>query len=98
YNGGQYGHRDATFAAYDLNNLPNLTAALTQLSAELSLLEGEASTRVLGVARSTQSFAYSDYADLSDFIDLLEREGIQDLRNVSYSDLRKTLGEVVIAH
>jgi hypothetical protein len=98
YSGGQNGSQDATFAAYDLSKLPPLIAAISNLGSGLSKLTVKARAMALKAARDTQSFSYSDYRDLSDFVDLLEKGGIQDLKKSNLSDLKGALSEFIVVH
>jgi hypothetical protein len=98
YNGGSNGRQDATFAAFDLDKLPNLNSAITSLGSELSKLSLQERARVVRAARDTQNFSFSDYGDLTDFLNLLEKEGITNLGETRFSNLRTALSQVIITH
>jgi len=98
YNGGENGHQDATFAAYDLEKLPLLTSALSTLGTEFSKLPTKAREKVVSVAKETQTFAFSDYGDLSDFVGLLEKQSLPDLGKASLGNLKTALSQFIITH
>jgi hypothetical protein len=98
YSGGENGYQDATFAAYDLSKLPVLTTALRSLGSDLSKLSPQSRARVVEVAKDTQSFAFPDYADLSDFIGLLEKESLVELGKSCLGSLKSAVDEFIITH
>lgn len=67
YSGGVYGKRSVTFSAWDMSQLDGVYAAVSNLGQSLLNFNNEQLKELKEVASSTQSFTYSDYADLGDF-------------------------------
>jgi hypothetical protein len=97
YSGGQYGNQAITFSAMDLENLGALAREVKELGRHLEKLDQTGRKTVVKAIRDTLSFTYSDYGDLGDYLDVLERAKVGfDTRNLS--DLRTAIGALVIAN
>ena len=85
YSGGIYGKDSVTMSALDLNYLGDFNSSLKIFSTELLQLEKKQKQDLIGVARNSQSFGYSDYVDFTDFLNKVttpfKSETMQNLKN-----------------
>lgn len=81
YSGGVYGNRDVTFSSFDMSKIGGLKTAVKNLGASLVKLDQADRKKVVSAAYDTQNFTYSDYGDLIDFINLVEKANIATLRD-----------------
>ena len=58
---------DATMSVFDMSKIEALEGAVRDLAGALAKLPAASLSKVLSIARASQSFTYSDYVDLMDF-------------------------------
>ena len=71
YKGGTNGTARVTFSAYDMNKYDAFEGSVKKLGLAISQLGAEGKAKVMSAAVGTQSFTYSDYGDLGDFLSLI---------------------------
>ena len=98
YNGGGESRQDATFSAFDLSQMSSLNQSMAELSRVLSLVKSPEKQKVLQAARATQRFAYSDYADLLDFVNQLENQKLTSIPAQAITGVKDALRNFVIAN
>jgi hypothetical protein len=98
YNGGVNGHNDATFSTFDLTHLENVKKAVQGLGKNLQTLNEDARKKVLGIMSNTQNFTYNDYADLTDFVLLLEASQIPGLDKTVLEETKTALKNLIVSH
>ena len=86
YSGGVYGTKSVTFAAWDMSQLDSVYKAVTDLGKNLLNVSNTQLKELVQTAQYTQSFTYSDYADLGDFT--------KRLKSVSFAKDLKSVAEV----
>ncbi|MFZ9596567.1 MAG: clostripain-related cysteine peptidase, partial [Bdellovibrionia bacterium] len=96
--GSQNDPQNATFAAYDLGKMNAVEQGLQELTEELLYLSPSDQAEVLHLAHEAQSFTYSDYRDLTDFVRLLRRSSLTALNQPKLQALETALGEMILAH
>jgi hypothetical protein len=73
YQGGQNGDNEVTFSVFDLEKTDRLYSALDFFSQRLKTLDPVSRKKVVQIFGKSQMFYYSDYRDLLDFVDQLEK-------------------------
>lgn len=97
YSGGTNGTDEVTLSAFDLEKTPRLTQAVAALGAELKGLSTSELASVLNAVSRTQSYTYSDYADLGDFLVQLRTEKVHGISGDLLDSVKAALGEFVIS-
>jgi hypothetical protein len=96
YQGGTNGTQEVTYSTIDLSKQAAFNAAVAKLAANLEKLDPTATSLVLKAAQATQVFAYSDYADLGDFIGNLQAAKIVGADETVFSDVKSALADYVV--
>jgi len=78
YQGGQNGNLDVTFSVFDLAQTGKLHQAVKALGTKLLGLDRPARKAVVTAMSDSQSFTYSDYADLGDFLNIIGKSRTVD--------------------
>ncbi len=95
YSGGVYGTKSVTFAAWDMSQLDGVYAAVTNLGKSLLNVSNTQLAELKKTAGYTQSFTYSDYADLGDFIKRLKT--VSFAKNISgLADVQTSLKKLIL--
>lgn len=98
YNGGTNGNSNATFSIFDLKQTDRLNQAVREFGSSLVKLDSSARSKVKQLASDTQRFTFDDYADLIDFMNLMDASHLgTELRGVSQR-LRSSLGNYIVAN
>ncbi|HEX7675265.1 MAG TPA: clostripain-related cysteine peptidase [Bdellovibrio sp.] len=95
YNGGIYGKRPVTMAAYDLSQIGTYEAAFKQLATQLNSLSAADITKAQTAAGNTKYFTNWDYRDAVDFLAQLEKGGV---KASSFSTLRSAQNKFVMSN
>lgn len=98
YNEGGDSRQEATFSAFDLSQMSTLNQSMAELSRALTGLKNPEKQKVLQAAKSTQRFAYSDYADLLDFLNQLEGQKIASLPSQAILGVKDALKSFVLTN
>jgi hypothetical protein len=98
YSGGSNGTNDGTFSAFDLNQTERLREAIADFGKQLSKLNETSRKKVVSLIGKTQNFTISDYADLLDFVRLVEEAKIQGIEVKHFDTLRSAAHDYIIAH
>lgn len=96
YSGGSNGTNDATFAVFDLGKMDVLNHAVANLGQNISHLDATAKAALVKSIDSTQSFTYSDYVDLGDFIKV--SGNLQGLEKGALDETLSAMNQFVLAH
>ena len=96
YDGGIYGTQDVTFSAMDLSKLDGLFNAMKDLKTSMASLSANDMKTVKTAANSTQSFTYSDYRDLSDFVNRVDKANVA-VNSSILSDVNTAIRDLTIA-
>jgi hypothetical protein len=95
YTGGIYGTRSVTFAAWDLSQLDGVYAAVTNLGQSLMNVNNTQLAELKKTISMTQSFTYSDYADLGDLVKRLKTTSFA--KNITgLSDMQSSLKKLIL--
>lgn len=98
YSGGIYGNKPVTFSAFDLKVLPEFEKAIAGLSNQLGALSTAQYTALKTAANATESYAYSDYKDLIDFMDRLKKVSTVQVNADVTADVYSATKQLVIAN
>lgn len=103
YSGGQNGTSAVTLSAFDLKHVEVMNDAIQTLGKKIRGMTLADKKKVYKAADQTISFAYSDYGDLGDFVNLLEKSAqeaeVADAELLSScSDVTAAIGKFVIAN
>ncbi len=93
--GGIYPQRSVTLSAYDLSYSSAYENAIAQVSQFLQGLNANEVKVASQALTSSKSFSYTDFYDLADYIDKLEKKG---LKHSSFARLRQAQSKYVIAN
>ena len=96
--GGSNENANATFSSFDLSKMKQLNASISKFGQSILKLNPADRAKLLTVANATQSFTYSDYKDLSDFLAGVDAAGLSGLERGSTDDIRRSVNEFIIAH
>ena len=97
-NGGVYGATDITFSAMDMSQLPNFWKSASTLARELNKLNAVQIKNLLKTAQGTQSFAYSDYKDMGDFVSKIKATAALEVDRQAVADVEKSIQSLVISN
>lgn len=98
YSGGTNGTQDVTFSAFDLSKTEQLNLAMANLGMAVQKFSAAEKKKFITAAKATQSFTYSDYNDLLDFLDNLEKAQISALGSQVLSDVRAAASEYIVVN
>ena len=98
YNEGGDSRQEATFSAFDLSQMSTLNQSMTELSRVLGGLKSPERQKVVVAAKGTQRFAYSDYADLLDFLNQLEGQKIASIPQSAITGVKDALKKFVLVN
>ncbi|GIL18780.1 MAG: hypothetical protein BroJett040_25310 [Oligoflexia bacterium] len=98
YTGGVYGRREITFSIFDLAKMDIFNQAISQLSAELRSQPREGMSAARASALNTESYTSSDYKDIHDFVDLLEKQQANGVRSGTIAQVRSAISQLVIVN
>ena len=98
YNGGGDNRQDATFSSFDLSQMGVLNQSMAELSRVLSLVKSAEKAKVMQAARNTQRFAFSDYADLLDFLNQLESQKLTSVPTKAIQGVKEALKSFVLTN
>ncbi len=98
YNGGINGNQSATFSAFDLSQIDLLYSSVTKLGKSIAQLDSSSKKKLLSAAKSAQSFTYSDYKDLIDFLNKADAAKISGFEKTLTDEVRQSLGQFIIAN
>lgn len=99
YDGGQYGHGDATYSAFDLEKMGALNTSLRRLGQQVIDLDSKGKAQVVRAAESSQKFTYADYVDLSDFLATVKTRSVFGTRSEDLiHPVQEALDQVIVAH
>lgn len=98
YEGGSNGTSDVTLSAYDLTQFSGLNQAVAKLGADIRSLNATDKSKVLDVAKTVQSFAVNDYADLLDFVKKLSAANISGINQDDLVSVQAAAQQVIIAN
>jgi hypothetical protein len=76
YQGGSNGNQEVTATAYDLSRTDALEQSIRALGAEMMKLDASGRAKVVSAAQSTAKFTYSDYGDLLDFVNRVDKQNL----------------------
>ncbi|HEY8278317.1 MAG TPA: clostripain-related cysteine peptidase, partial [Bdellovibrionota bacterium] len=96
YSGGSNGTNDGTMSAFDMSKYQLISNAVTNLSAELVRSPNDARSKISYAAKTAQSFAYSDYVDMGDFLKNLLAQQIRDINTSLILDAGEALKQFVV--
>lgn len=97
YDNGSSGNADVTFSTFDLSKIDLLNSEVGKLGAKLMTLNADDRKKIVAAIGNTQSFAYSDYGDLSDFTTRIEEQKIGTM-DTSLSTIRDAISQFVVAN
>ena len=98
FKGGVHGKKDATFSTYNLSKTKRLTSAIAALGAQLAKFGSTVVKKKINNARIEAMTITSDYKDLLDFLDQLEKEKIEGLDLALLTDVRTAAADYVVAN
>ena len=98
YGGGANGSDQVTFSTFNLRQMANFNRAMSDFAKSVQTLSADDKTKLLAAAGNVQSFAYSDYADLGDFLNLLKQAGLSGIKAEGLQTLRDSMDQLVIAN
>jgi hypothetical protein len=98
YMGGVNGHGNVTFSTYDLSKMEVLNKAIAKLGHDLATLGSEGTAKVMQILAGVQSFTFSDYGDLGDFVGGLETASIAGLERAPLAELKEAISHFVVAN
>ncbi len=98
YTGGVNGRQDVTFSAFNLNQMEQFNQAVSDFGKGLMGLNADDRKKVLQVSKNTERFTYGDYADLTDFMNELERAKLSAAPKEASSNLSRVMQDFVITH
>ncbi len=98
YQGGVNGSSQVTFSSFDLSKLGAVQEAVKTLGEALSKLSSSDRKKVVTAGQAAQSFYYSDYVDLFDFMNKLEKSNITALSGDIYALVKTAASQMVIAN
>lgn len=96
YSGGSNGRDNVTMATYDLARYDAIKTAVTKLGAEINRMPDAARAKVLAAAKVAQSFEYSDYVDLGDFLKRLGAQQIREIDSKVLDEATESLRQFVV--
>ncbi len=95
YSGGSQGTQDVTFSIFDLEKSDALHSSMRTLASNLQKLSSAERRKIVDAARNSQHFTYADYADLIDFLNIVERARITEIDAQSIRGVRDAVSEYV---
>ncbi len=98
FSGGVHGKKDATFSVYDLSKTQALTDAIAELGARLVTLGSTAARKKVNNARIMAMTITTDYKDLLDFVDWLEKEKVDGIDPQLLTNIRVAAAHYVLAN
>lgn len=90
------GSQETTFSAFDLGQMDTLNKAVEELAKKILSSDAAELTKIKNSADSSQSYAYSDYKDLSDFTTEMEKSQVR-IEPATLKGVRDAIGKFVIA-
>jgi len=96
YDGGSNGNDNVTMASYDLGRYDAVKNAVIKLTAEVNHMPDAARKKVLAAAEAAQSFSYSDYVDLGDFLKQISAQQIREIDSRVIDEANAALGQFVV--
>jgi len=96
YSGGSNGRYDVTFSAFDLNKIQGLNSAIAALGTNLKTLDKPSRGKVVSAASKSLYFAYSDYIDLGDYLNLIEKQQIEGVSAEALAGVRAAMKDMVV--
>ena len=96
YDGGIYGNQDVTFSAMDLSKIGGLFTSMKNLKASMASLSAAEMKTVKTAASGTQSFTYSDYRDLGDFVTRVSGSSI-NVNSSILADVNTAIKDLMVA-
>ncbi len=98
YQGGSQGNSEVTFSSFNLDQQQALNEAIRDLGARLMTVSPADKVKVRNAIDQSQSYAYSDYADLVDFLDKLEAGRIQNVDSRTIQAVREAASKFVTSN
>ncbi len=89
---------NVTFSAFDLQNLPQLSASIRKFGESLKALGSSALGQVQQAAAKSQKFTNSDYVDFIDFMNNLKAAQVTSLNTSILSEVNAATRSVIIAN
>ena len=96
YQGGTHGTQEVTFSAFDLSKMEKINRAVSELGARMMSLKDEDKAKVVTAISQTQTFTYSDYGDLLDFLTLVEKSNLSSMRPDTFTAVREAMKEFIV--
>jgi hypothetical protein len=98
YQNGSQGTNNVTFSAYDLTVMERFNNAIRNLGVGIMTLDASDRRQVVRAATQAQSFTYSDYIDLMDFLTYVESSNISRLATELFTEIKSSVQQLVIAN
>ena len=98
YSGGSNGRSEVTFSAFDMNKMAAVVSSMKDLGTELRGLSNDNKFKVRTAINATQSFAYRDYGDLVDFLDQMQKAGVEGVKADVVTAVRSATTDFVITN
>jgi hypothetical protein len=98
YQNGSHGTGEVTFSAFDLSHSSEFISSITALGKTLGAASNEDKPKVVASISATQSFEYSDYGDLGDFLKNLSSSQLKSVPSEALAATNRALSTYVIAN
>jgi hypothetical protein len=98
YEDGENGSQEVTFSVFDLSKTESLNRSILNLGASLGSLSADSKALVVKAIGGTQTFLYSDFGDLGDFIKNLESAKIPEIKSDTVNSVKLAMGAFLLAN
>lgn len=98
YSGGSNGTSSVTLSAYDMGQFDTYSAAISQFGSTLRALDAAGRAKAVSAIQSTQTFTYSDYGDLGDFMKKLASQNIDSVNADFVKGINDSVNQFLISN